>query len=451
MAVKSIHRNNRRDVADWLSFMDNWYLKAARTASLATNLSTVTLNLSMPAAMRWFRNDFAGRFNGSKQPGSWWKDIPATELEGEEGSLGLRGCEIFDDTQLGTLEGAHFQLDVAKGMPYGSPVDSQEQCFTYCWRQPQCRQVVYAKHNRACYPAASASPRDKERAAGTNQGFATARCGVRSCSNDFEKWYEAKTGTQIDFQTKKAREMPYNFKVHSALVSEVEGTRSGSVLSRATTTTLPTWPPPTLPSHEDPWFLSDMPNSTNESAGYTGSHKDEMHILWNHTNLTRKASRIHVGSWQECKQLCRRHHSCKQAVFDMYDFRCELRNRRVGFDEHGMGGHETHFRSAQCAARTCMLFDGRKKYDAGLAYLRLNISENLTYGATVTWAKCLRGCETDYNCEQTVFNKGNGQCFPLSAAVAAEAGQASPEDKTWHSGWVSAYCFEVDVNPFVGI
>jgi len=473
MALKSIRRKNKVDTHDWLNMMYNWLNKSQRAMEDATNLGGNGIDLANASNDSWWRND------RPKKPGSWWKSMPVGEHTGEEGSLVSRSCEIFDNTRLVVLN-SQFQLDVAYGMPYGSRVDSQEECLSYCWRQPSCSQVVYAKYNRACYPVASASTLDKDGKAGDNRMFTSARCGVRTCSSSFENWRKAKTGLRIDPSKKKAHDFAYAYqqsqllllaRPHSVLQEEsvlsmgdgpeTEGTKAANTSNLTKQARL-----------EDPYFLSDMPNFTSDAdqdqkrreealgreeeraarvrrtgegemkkAVKMGAEMAKEELLKGKSNDTR----IKVGSWDECMDLCKKHNSCKQAVFDKYEYRCDIRTRRVGFDENGIGGSNLHYRSTFCSARTCMLFDGWKKSETGLDYLRLNVSNSTPWGSNVTWAECLRACESNYDCQQTVFNKGTGACFPLAAALQAEASGKDAQ----HSGWVSAYCFDADVNPLV--
>ena len=92
-----------------------------------------------------------------------------TELQSKKGSIGE-----FDYWRKKYL-GARVETEVSSSKPYGSIVANWDECKNVLNTNPNARQVVYSKSNKACYPMKEMAPEDQDGKGGTNNDWISAQ------------------------------------------------------------------------------------------------------------------------------------------------------------------------------------------------------------------------------------------------------------------------------------
>ena len=86
--------------------------------------------------------------------------------------------------------------------------------------------------------------------------------------------------------------------------------------------------------------------------------------------------------------------------------------------------------------KKCTVYDNsRKKLASSKA--QIPISKDLAYGSTVNnWDECVAFCKNNDDCVQTVYNKNNKTCYPMSVAMDEDQDNKNRENYDW----ASAHC-----------
>ena len=85
------------------------------------------------------------------------------------------------------------------------------------------------------------------------------------------------------------------------------------------------------------------------------------------------------------------------------------------FDFGGSHAFALSLSNPEEAARSCETFDkSRKKYNGNHVVIN---ADGFVYGKAMSWQSCLKACQKDSRCAQTVWN---GNCFPMSEANSKE-------------------------------
>ena len=92
-----------------------------------------------------------------------------TELQSKKGSIGE-----FDNWRKKYL-GERVNTEVSSSKPYGSIVANWDDCKDVLNKNPDARQVVYSKSNKACYPMKEMAPEDQDGKGGTNNDWISAQ------------------------------------------------------------------------------------------------------------------------------------------------------------------------------------------------------------------------------------------------------------------------------------
>ncbi len=72
--------------------------------------------------------------------------------------------------------GNSVETKVSDELPYGSKVDGWGSCLAYCKQNPECKQTVYNKRTKACYPMKKAMSDDQDNKGGKNYDWISAHC-----------------------------------------------------------------------------------------------------------------------------------------------------------------------------------------------------------------------------------------------------------------------------------
>ena len=72
--------------------------------------------------------------------------------------------------------GNSVETKVSDELPYGSKVDGWGSCLAYCKQNPECKQTVYNKRTKACYPMKKAMADDQDNKGGKNYDWISAQC-----------------------------------------------------------------------------------------------------------------------------------------------------------------------------------------------------------------------------------------------------------------------------------
>ena len=91
-----------------------------------------------------------------------------TELQSKKGSIGE-----FDNWRKKFVSGSETTVNFSK--PYGSVVANWDECKDVLNKNPDARQVVYSKSNKACYPMKLMTPEDQDGKGGTNMDWVSAQ------------------------------------------------------------------------------------------------------------------------------------------------------------------------------------------------------------------------------------------------------------------------------------
>jgi len=91
-----------------------------------------------------------------------------TELQSKKGSIGE-----FDNWRKKFVGGSETTVSFSK--PYGSVVANWDECKDVLNKNPDARQVVYSKSNKACYPMKLMTPEDQDGKGGTNMDWVSAQ------------------------------------------------------------------------------------------------------------------------------------------------------------------------------------------------------------------------------------------------------------------------------------
>ena len=91
-----------------------------------------------------------------------------TELQSKKGSIGE-----FDHWRKKFVIGS--ETTVSSSKPYGSVVSNWDECKDVLNKNPEAKQVVYSKSNKACYPMKHMAPEDQDGEGGVNYDWISAQ------------------------------------------------------------------------------------------------------------------------------------------------------------------------------------------------------------------------------------------------------------------------------------
>ena len=106
-------------------------------------------------------------------------------------------CDVFDNWRK-AHGGDHVNLPVSPTLPYGAVVTDWDECLTFCSKNPLCKQTVFVKASKACYPMSTALDQDQDGKGGSNDGYISAHCDLFNTPPPEATFDEVTPGEQLE-------------------------------------------------------------------------------------------------------------------------------------------------------------------------------------------------------------------------------------------------------------